>query len=62
MFCPHSTYRRLRDDLTCSASLRFVVSLMSNTYLKLDHCQEVDQCGIRKDPQNIINSDIRAQE
>ena len=35
---------------------------MSNTYLKSDHFHEVDQCGIRKERQNIINSDIRAQE
>jgi hypothetical protein len=63
-FCPHSTYRRLRDDLFGLVALpcHLWSSLRSNTYLKSDHFQEVDQCGIRKDRQNIVNSDIRAQE
>jgi hypothetical protein len=36
--------------------------LMPSAYLKSDHFQEVDQCGLRKDQQDIISSDIRAQE
>jgi len=36
--------------------------LASFGYLKSDHFQEVDQCGLRKDQQDIISSDIRAQE
>jgi hypothetical protein len=41
---------------------QFSLYLMSNTYLKSDRFQEVDRCGTRKDQQDIINSDIRAEE
>jgi hypothetical protein len=56
---PQASRRSLR---ACYRFLPFVVLLDEHKYPKSDHFQQLDKCGIRKDRQDIINSDIGAQE